>query len=72
MTKKDYVKLADMVAGFRQKDASIVSLDDLTETLVRILMNDSYRFNANRFRLACDPDGIGENNNQRPVKIDYT
>lgn len=61
MTKKDYVALSQMVAGFRyQGDGTIVSLDDLTETLVRILANDNPRFQADRFRAACDPDNIAD------------
>lgn len=62
MTHKDYAKLADMVAGFREKNTGFsrvhVSLDDLTESLVNILSNDNPRFQGDKFRAACDPNWI--------------
>ena len=62
MTKKDYRALADMIAGFREQNTGFsrahVPIDDLTETLVRILSNDNPRFQGDKFRAACDPDWI--------------
>ena len=55
MTKKDYIKLADMIRRIRveYRYADLATLDEVADRLCSILKYDNPAFDAGRFMAAC-------------------
>ena len=60
MTRKDYVKFAEMLSRLDPGTAKIDAAnqhDKLTIAIAAIFANDNPRFDENRFYKACEPKG---------------
>ena len=49
MTKKDYIKFANMVVDLTRNNCKILTRTNLINQFVTILKNDNYRFDAYKF-----------------------
>jgi len=53
MTKKDYIKLAELIKDKSTGNDAHIFVDDLLEGLCAILQDDNPRFDRERFIEAC-------------------
>ncbi len=58
MTRKDYVKTANILKGFSEEIHPQV-FEDLVEEFAQYFQNDNERFDKARFETACGVDEIG-------------
>ncbi len=49
MTKKDYIKFANMVVDLTRNNQESFTRNNLINRLIDIFSNDNYRFNENKF-----------------------
>ena len=49
MTKKDYIKFANMVVDLTRNNQELFTRNNLINRLIDIFGNDNYRFNENKF-----------------------
>ena len=49
MTKKDYIKFANMVVDLTRNNCESLTRNNLINRLIDIFSNDNYRFNENKF-----------------------
>ena len=49
MTKKDYIKFANMVVDLTRNNQELFTRNNLINRLIDIFSNDNYRFNENKF-----------------------
>ena len=49
MTKKDYIKFANMVVDLTRNNQESFTRNNLINRLIDIFGNDNYRFNENKF-----------------------
>ena len=49
MTKKDYIKFANMVVDLTRNNCESLTRNNLLNSLIDILGNDNSRFNENKF-----------------------
>ena len=49
MTKKDYIKFANMVVDLTRNNCESLTRNNLINRLIDIFGNDNYRFNENKF-----------------------
>ena len=49
MTKKDYIKFANMVVDLTRNNQELFTRNNLINRLIDIFSNDNYRFNKNKF-----------------------
>ena len=53
MTKKDYIRAADIVRAHFEARPRVMPVEALTETFVAFFRGDNPRFDVDRFREAC-------------------
>ena len=58
MTRKDYVKTAEILKGFSEEIHPNV-FEDLVEEFAQFFMSDNDRFDKARFEKACGIDEMG-------------
>jgi len=58
MTRKDYVKTAEILKGFSEEIHPNV-FEDLVEEFAQFFMSDNDRFDKARFEKACGIDELG-------------
>lgn len=58
MTRKDYVKTAEILKGFSDEIHPQV-FEDLVEEFAQFFMSDNDRFDKARFEKACGVDELG-------------
>ena len=49
MTRKDYIKFANMVVDLTRNNQELFTRNNLINRLIDIFSNDNYRFNENKF-----------------------
>ena len=49
MTRKDYIKFANMVVDLTRNNQELFTRNNLINRLIDIFSNDNYRFNKNKF-----------------------
>jgi len=54
MTKKDYIKLAKLIKDKSTGNDTHIFVDDLVDGLCDILAEDNPRFDADKFKAACN------------------